>query len=89
MTVIMVSEDNHGTIGIAKNYACAIAFLVRNGWIWRGLEIVKEDDTITTIYEDLGEDYISVLLEWDIDTFERYFEGIFYLKVEKIYEEIL
>jgi hypothetical protein len=89
MTVIMVSEDNHGTIAVAKNYACAIAFLVRNGWIWKGLEIVKEDDTITTIYEDLGEDYISILLEWDIDAFERYFEGIFYLKVEKIYEEIL
>jgi hypothetical protein len=89
MTVIMVSEDNHGTIGIAKNYACAITFLVRNGWIWRGLEIVKEDDTITTIYEDLGENYISTLLEWDIDAFERYFEGIFYLTVEKIYEEIL
>lgn len=89
MTVIMVSEDNHGTIGIAKNYACAIAFLVKNGWIWKGLEIVKEDDTITTIYEDLGEDYISILLEWDIDTFERYFEGIFYLAVEEIYEEIL
>lgn len=89
MTVIMVSEDNHGTIGIAKDYACAIAFLVRDGWIWKGLEIVKEDDTITTIYEDLGEDYISILLDWDIDTFERYFEGIFYLIVEEIYEEIL
>lgn len=89
MTVIMVSEDNHGTIGIAKNYACAIAFLVKNGWIWKGLEIVKEDDTITTIYEDLGENYISTLLEWDIDAFERYFDGIFYLTVEKIYEEIL
>lgn len=89
MTVIMVSEDNHGTIAVAKNYACAIAFLVNDGWIWKGLEIVKEDDTITTIHEDLGEDYISILLEWDIDTFERYFEGIFYLTVEEIYEEIL
>jgi hypothetical protein len=89
MTVIMVSEDNHGTIGIAKDYACTIAFLVRDGWIWKGLEIVKEDDTITTIYEDLGEDYISILLEWDIDTFERYFEGIFYLTTEEIHEEIL
>ena len=89
MTVIMVSEDNHGTIAIAKNYACAIAFLVKNGWIWENLEIIKDDDTVTTICEDLGENYVSIILDWDIDTFERYFEGIFYLTVEKIYEEIL
>jgi hypothetical protein len=89
MTVIMVSEDDHGTIAVAKNYACAIAFLVNDGWIYKGLEIIKEDDTITTIYEDLGGDYINVLLKWDIDTFARYFEGIFRLTVEEIYEEIL
>ena len=89
MTAIVINEDNHGMIGLAKECSDAIKYLVINGWIWGYIEIVKEDGTITTIREDLGENYLDVISKWSIHKFNEYFEGIFYLRKEEIFEEIL
>ena len=86
-TVVLIEEDNHGQIGVAKDYPSAIDFLVNQGWLDESFEVwVDNEDYLTqTIKEDLGEEWKEVVLSWDIETFSNYFEGCLYLTIEEVY----
>ena len=86
-TVVLIEEDNHGLIGVAKDYPSAIVFLVNENWLDGKFEVwVDNEDYLTqTIKEDLGEEWKEVVLSWDIETFSNYFEGYFYLTIEEVY----
>ena len=88
MRVITIQEENHGYIGIAKTYADAVHFLVKNDWLSELTEVYKEGDfeEVTTIAEDLGEDWFQKMLHWSMDEFAEYFDGCFYLNSEEVYE---
>ena len=32
-TVILIEEENHGIIGVAKDYSSVVDFLVNEGWL--------------------------------------------------------
>ena len=86
MRVVTIEEDNHGMIGIAKTYADAVYFLVNNDWLSALTEIYCSDEVYRTVIEDLGENWLEVMLDWSMEKFCEYFEGYFYLDSIEVYE---
>ena len=86
MRVVTIEEDNHGQIGIAKTYADAVHFLVNDCWLSAFTEIYCGDEVYKTVIDDLGEDWLAVMLDWSMEKFCEYFEGYFYLDSVEVYE---
>ena len=86
MRVVTIEEDNHGQIGIAKTYADAVHFLINDGWLSALTEIYCGDEVYKTVIEDLGENWLAVMLDWSMGKFCEYFEGCFYLNSVEVYE---
>lgn len=85
-TVITIQEDIHGLIGIAKNYSSAIDFLIDSNWLDGNFEFYDGNyGTAKTIFEDLGKEWKSIILSWDTETFNNYFDCCFYLVIEEVY----
>ena len=83
MNVITINEDNHGMIGIALNYYNAVKWLIGDGWIDDYTEVAEHSENnncnwvrLNEIYEDWVD---RMLNEWDIDNFNDFWEGSFYL----------
>ena len=73
-TVICIHEDNHGLIGVAKDYKSAIDFLIRDEWLDCNLKLIDEN-----------ENDITIIRQWDnVDKFNDEYEGIFYLEIMKV-----
>ena len=85
--VYLIEEENHGMIGVAKNYSSAIDFLVDSDWLDEKFEVwVDNEDYLTqTIKEKLGENWSEVILAWDTEQFGNFFDGSFYLTIEEVY----
>lgn len=87
MTVILVNEDNHGLVTVAKDYKSAIKFLINHGWIEKSMEVWSEDGMYSCLDELLGEDVIDIMTEkWDVDSFNTFWKGDFFLDVVEVYE---
>jgi hypothetical protein len=88
MTVILVNEDNHGLLTVAKDYKSAVKFLIDNGWIKESMEIWDENGiSHNRLDELLGEDVLDIITEkWDIDSFNTFWDGSFLLNEVEIYE---
>ena len=88
-TVIRISEENHGFIGIVKSSKDIIPFLAYEGWI--------DEKTILPLLDDkkrwcnvplknlFGENWIKALLAMPLDVLSEVFNGGFYFSVEKVY----
>ena len=86
MRVVTINEDNHGMIGIAKTYADAVHLLVNDCWLSAFTEIYCGDGVYKTVIEDLGENWLAVMLDWSMVKFCEYFAGLFYLDSVEVYE---
>ena len=87
MTVILVNEDNHGLLTVAKDYKSAIKFLIGDRWIEESTEIWNEDDTYSRLDELLGEDAFDIITEkWNINSFNTFWNGSFFLNEVEVYE---
>lgn len=86
-TVVLIEEDNHGLIGVAKDYTSAVIFLIKKGWLDENYEVwVDNEDGLTkTIKELLGEEWKEVVFSWSLEKFNEFFDGSFYLNIEKVY----
>ena len=78
MKVVVISEECHGEIGIAKDFNKAKDFLIEKDWINSDTELyVEEKDGWFPINEILGEDWenqIRNMTEEDfVDTFDTSF----------------
>ena len=80
MNIIIIHEDNHGVLGVAKDYDSAIDFLVQNQWLTTDVEVLNSIEEFVPIKE-LGLD-IETIRSWDIEAFNDFFDGIFYLDVD-------
>lgn len=97
MTVIIIDEENHGTIGVAENMKAALQYLINTNWLTFGYEFwdgKKECwTTIGKIFDDIGWNKTNEsLLEWalnhDPDSESWYvWEGSFYFDKRTVYEE--
>ena len=86
-TAVVIYEDNHGMVGLAVDYESAIDFLVLNNWLSPTMELFLEDNSLSTIEEDLGENWLQLIRLWPMKVFNSYFGGLFYLDVENIYDK--
>ena len=87
MTVILVYEENHDLITVAKDYKSAIKFLINNRWIEESMEVWNEDGTYSRLDELLGEDVFDIITEkWDIGSFNIFWDGSFFLNKVNVYE---
>ncbi len=87
MTIILVNEDNHGLLTVAKDYKSAIKFLIDNRWIEESMEVWHEDGTYRRLDEFFGEDVLDIITEkWDIDFFNTFWDGSFFLNEVIVYE---
>lgn len=86
-TAVVIYEDNHGMVGLAVDYESAIDFLVLNEWLKPKMELLLEDNSISTVEEDLGENWLQLIRLWPMKVFNSYFDGLFYLDVETIYDK--
>ena len=87
MTVILVHEESHDLITVAKDYKSAIKFLINNGWIKESMEVWCEDGTYRRLDEFFGEDVLDTITEkWDIDSFNTFWDGCFFLNEVEVYE---
>lgn len=84
MNIIIIHEDNHGVLGVAKDYDSAIDFLVQNQWLTTDVEVLNSIEELVPIKE-LGLD-IETIRSWDIEAFNDFFDGIFYLDVDFLWE---
>lgn len=80
MNIIIIYEDNHGVIGVAKDYDNAINLLVQNQWLTTDIEVLNSIEEWISLKE-LGLD-IETIRSWDIEAFNDFFDGIFYLDVD-------
>lgn len=85
-TVIIIREECHGVIGVARDYESAIAFLVNECWL--PCPVCDRHEEWKDIQEILGEDWVDRLLAWDIDNFNEFFEASFYLSEEEVYKAL-
>ena len=87
-TVVLIEEENHGMIGVAKDYPSAIDFLVNQGWLDESFEVWVDNEIglTQTIEDHLGELWqIIVRDEWNTEEFNNFFDGNFYLTIEDVY----
>lgn len=87
-TVVLIEEENHGMIGVAKDYPSAIDFLVNQDWLDGKFEVwVDNEISLTQTLEDHLEElwYVAIRDEWDTEQFNNFFEGSFYLTIEEVY----
>ena len=86
-TVVLIEEDNHGLIGVAETYADAIVFLIKGKWLDENFQVWADDYGSTKpITEDLGSTWEKQLPHWELEYFNNYFEGSFYLRIENVFK---
>lgn len=83
MKVIVIYEDNHGMIGIAKDYKNAIDFLLQENWLNSKTEVLNSLEEVVTL-EELNLD-VEAILEWDIEAFNDFFDGLFFLDIDTVW----
>lgn len=82
MQVVTIKEENHGFIAIAYDYKSAVRYLIDHNWL--PCDVYKDEKWVG-INETLGDNWVNKLLSWDIDDFNSYFEGCFYLDEDEVY----
>ena len=86
MKVILISEDNHGQIGVALNYYNAVEWLIDNNWITYCTEVFDEiEGKWIPLIDRLGDNWASEMLyEWDIDKFNTFWNCYFRLTLVEV-----
>lgn len=85
--VIIISEENHGTIGVAVDEAAAIRFIIEEGWVddlWD--EEQKKYVYHETLFDRYGVDNLLDLLLKMYQEDENCFDGMFYFNKTKLFE---
>ena len=85
--VIVISEENHGTIGVAVDETAAIKFLIAEDWIddlWD--EEQKKYVYHETLFGRYGVDNLLDLMLKMYAQNEDCFDGMFYFRKTKLFE---
>lgn len=76
--VIVIEEENHGFIAVAKSYNHAVRWLIKKQWITE--DSYASEDEMLTVKERFGDDWQNVLLSFSLDDFNDRFFGNVYLR---------
>ena len=91
--VIVIHEEGHGFIGVAKDIESAFHFLLREGWITECMQfpIDYDDDSMFLSLEELRVRYgFKTLLETLVFMYEQseyWFDAMFYFYEEEVYDK--
>lgn len=91
--VIVIREECHGFIGVAKDIESAFHFLLRDGWITECTQfpIDYDDDSMFLSLEELRVRYgFETLLETLVFMYEQseyWFDAMFYFNEEEVYDK--
>lgn len=86
MKVIVIEEEDHGMIGVAKDVKSAVHFLIKDCWIGEDDSLETVLGTWDTISDIFGENWKNILLNMSIDRFNCYFDGWIHFTEEEIYD---
>lgn len=86
--IILVFEDSHGTICVAKNYHSAISYLIKAHWLEDTTEIFHNGKEIT-VATVLGENQLDKIFSWSVMEFNSFFDGLFTLVFDSVYDDLV
>ena len=87
MKVIVIHEENHGFIGIAKNMDSAFRFLIEEGWIDDLWDNMKQTYVSPKkLYYRYNVDNLFDLLKAMYRADDNAFDGLFYFAEETVFE---
>ena len=94
MKIIIITEENHGNIGVATTMKAAFQFLIDHGWLTTAFDLYDE---ATGVWYSLGDVFRSKdieptrqnILAWAMEYADdcRMWEGAFYFHEDTIHEE--
>lgn len=91
MTVIVITEENHGFIGLVKDVKDVINFLIDTDWIDKNTDIFYYDENKTwktiTLIERYGDKWKDILSSMNLEELSELFDGGFYFEIEEVYEK--
>lgn len=82
MTVIRITEECHGFIGIAKDEKSAQNYVI-DFWLKDNSDVYV-DDKDQTLEEVFGKNWKEVLKEMPFDEFEELMNGLFWFSNEEV-----
>lgn len=86
MKVILIHEDNHGLIGVAKDYQSAIAFLVKHDWLNGVCDFWDEKNSKWVLVQNhFGDNWQTIFENLSLKEFNQLWEGCFMLVEEEVY----
>lgn len=86
MKVILIHEDNHGLIGVAKDYQSAITFLVKHDWLNGVCDFWDEENSKWVLVQNhFGDNWQTIFENLSLKEFNQLWEGCFMLVEEEIY----
>ena len=94
MKIIIISEENHGEIGVATTMKAAFQFLIEHGWLTTKYDLYDEATgawyTLGDVFESKDiEPTKQSILAWAMEYADdwRMWDGAFYFNEDTIYEE--
>lgn len=87
--VMLINEENHSLIGVAKNYEDSVIFLIRTGWLSDDTEVyIKNMETCKSVYDLVGENWEEIIInDWTLDKFNEFFDSVFCIGKKKIFTQ--
>lgn len=88
MKVLLIHEDNHGVIGIAKDVDSVVSFLIKESWLYEGTDICHDNgsgwvwEPIKEVYSKDWEHFLRFLT---VEQFNEIWEGCFYLEEKEVF----
>jgi hypothetical protein len=94
MKIIIITEENHGDIGVATTMKAAFQFLIGHDWLTFGFELYDKTTeswyTVRDVFMSKGlEETRENLLAWALEHENDWevWDGAFYFHEDAIYEE--
>ena len=87
MKVIIIHEENHGFIGVAKDMDSAFRFLIEENWVedfWD--KKIQRYLYHTAFFERYNVDNLLDLMKVMYEEDENAFDGLFYFSEETVFE---
>ena len=82
MKAIVISEENHGFIGLATDYLWAIDFLIKEDWLDGDTDIYYDH---WFLLKEIFPNWQEEIKSWNIKKFNDFFDGYFYLEPMEVY----
>lgn len=83
MKCILISEENHGSIGVAADYKSAIKWLIKEKWLNDITDLYVDGEWVTMT--EWVSNWKNYLLTLEPDEIKECLDGMFYFKELEFY----